>query len=715
MERKELENILTRMTLEEKIGQLVQLTPDFFSKGTGEITGPMADLGLSEEELYTIGSVLGTHTKEEVIRIQKNYLKKSRLKIPLVFMADVIHGYETIFPIPLALGASFSEELVKKVADYSAKETTEAGVHVTFSPMVDLVRDPRWGRVLESTGEDSYLNTILGSAFVKGYQGENGNLSQNKDKIAACLKHFAAYGAAEGGRDYNTVDMSDLNLYENYLPSFAGGIAAGAKLVMTSFNVFKGIPSTANQWLLKKVLREDLDFKGLVISDWGAVRELVTHGVAEDLKEAAILGLNAGCDMDMMSNAYLKNLKEALKENAVTKEQINAAVLKVLELKNDLGLFEDPYRGVLEKENTITASEKIRQVAREAVRKSCVLLKNEENILPLQPQQKIALVGPFAESNDLLGAWSWIGKKEEVVTLKEGLEKVCPSLRTVGTKERACFTKDELENMLEAAKNNDVVIVALGESSAESGEATSKGQPILPSSQVELLRELQAVNPNIVTILFNGRPLILEDVAQLSKGLLEAFFPGSEGGNGISDLLVGKYSPEGKLPMTYPLTIGQIPLHYDELTTGRPLTENYQGGGYVSFYLDQPNTPLYPFGYGLTYGNLTIKEVKIPKIMKENLDVTLTLENHSFKEVSETLQVYVKDHVGKVALPKRKLRKILKVTLEGNSAKEVVFSLTKEDLVYVHPDLKKYSDPGEFTLYLGFNSTCPSYGSFTLE
>lgn len=716
MEKKELFALLSQMTLAEKIGQLVQLTPNFFAEvaAEGEITGPLAELGITKEELYTLGSVLGTHTKEEVYALQKNYLAHSRLKIPLVFMADVIHGYETIFPIPLALGASFDPAVAEEVASLSGAEASAAGVHVTFSPMVDLVRDPRWGRVLESTGEDSYLNSLMATAFVKGYQGTAGELATNFRKIAACVKHFAGYGAAEGGRDYNTVDLSDWNLYQNYLPAFQAAVTAGVKLVMTSFNVLKGIPSTANKWLLQDVLRQDLGFEGVVISDWGAVRELVTHRVAEDLSAAAQRAFTAGCTMDMMSSAYIKYLGDLVATGVVAETDIDAAVLQVLTLKNDLGLFADPYRGLTTAGALGVEEEVLRKASRQAAAKSMVLLKNDEDILPLTAGQKVAVVGPFAASQDILGAWSWIGQKAAAVSLAAGLQATDLAVTVVPTVDRLAYTPKEIDAMLAAAAASDVVVVALGESTSESGEATSKGQPSLPATQVALLQKIAAVNEKVVTVLFNGRPLLLADILPATQGLVEAFFPGSEGGHALADILTGKVAPSAKLPMSYPATLGQIPLHYDELSTGRPLTEDYAGGGYVSFYLDQPNAPLFPFGYGLTYGQLEVVDVTFPATMSHQLPVTVTLHNPGAKAVTETLQVYLEDLVGEVALPKRSLKHLQKVTVAPGTSEKIELTLTKDDLAYVHADLTTAADPGDFKLYVGFDSQCPAFGTFRL-
>ncbi len=626
MEKRELLQLISQMTLKEKAGQLMQITPQFFETGEeGAITGPLQEMGLTEEELYTVGSVLGTQSKEQVTKIQESYLNKSRLKIPLLFMADIIHGYQTIFPIPLAIGASFNPEVAQTVASYSAKEASEAGIHVTFSPMVDLVKDPRWGRVLEATGEDKYLNSLFAAAFVKGYQGNSEDLAQNKEKIAACVKHFVAYGAVQAGREYNTVDVSSLNLYENYLPSFEAAIDAGVKLVMTSFNTVKGIPSTGNKWLLEKVLRQDLNFKGMVISDWAAVEELISHRVASSQKEAALKAISAGCDMDMMTACYIHYLPELVEEGKVSEKRVNQAVLQVLELKNDLGLFENPLRSY-QGEESFKDSQELREASRKTARETLVLLKNQQAILPLNKNKKIALVGPLATSKEILGSWSYLGPEGKTITLAKGVLEKDPSITIAGTKNRTTFTPEEENDMLQIAKENEVVIVALGEGTEETGEAASKGDISLPKAQIDLLKALKKVNSNIVTLLFNGRPLLLEEVMANSQAVLECFFPGSEGGRGVADVLFGEVAPTGKLPMSFPYTVGQIPLTYDELSTGRPETMENKGGGYISNYLDQPNEPFLPFGYGLTYGELVITKVDLPSNFKEDLVLKVGLK-----------------------------------------------------------------------------------------
>lgn len=718
MEHKQLIHLLNQMTLEEKIGQLVQLTPQFFDETNGEVTGPLSEMGMTETELFRIGSVLGTHTKEQVLNIQKTYLEKSRLKIPLVFMADVIHGYETIFPVPLALASSWSPEVVESMAQYSALEASRAGVQVTFSPMVDLVRDARWGRVMESTGEDKYLNSIYAKAFVKGYQGEVTELATHSERIAACAKHFIGYGAAEGGRDYNTVDISDLNLYQNYLPSFKAALDAGARLVMTSFNTVRGIPSTANEWLLRKVLRQDLSFDGLVISDWAAVAELISHGVAKDAKEATLKAIKAGCDMDMMTNCYQTSLKNLIESGELDEKLVDQACLQVLQLKNELGLFENPYRGLENRENWQDITEDLRQKSRELATKSMVLLKNEEQILPLSLDKKIAVVGPLATSQDVLGAWSWIGKTEEAISLGEAMLNSCSNVTVAGTEDRIFFTEMELTKMLEAAKSSDIIVLAVGESSEESGEAASKGNIRLPESHEALIHALAELNKKLVLVLFNGRPLVLTDVINKADAVLEAWFPGSEAGNAISDILTGAVAPTGKLPMSFPYAVGQVPIYYNELRTGRPCTEENQEQGYISKYLDQPNTPLFPFGYGLTYGEIVIEHVEFihKTITKEKpLEILVTCKNVSTIPVTETIQVYVRDEAAEIALPKKELKGFKTVTLAPKEIKTINIHIEAEALAYCHSNLQYDVDAGSFLLSVGLDSNAPEIGQFIFE
>lgn len=696
MKKSQLTDILGRLTLEEKVGQLVQLGPMFFSEG-GEVTGPMQAMDMTKTELYQIGSILGTHTKEEVINIQETYLANATHGIPLMFMADVIHGYETIFPIPLALASSFDPKLVKRMASLSAEEATAAGVNVTFSPMADLVRDARWGRVLESNGEDPLLSSLLTKAYVEGYQGDS---LLDPKTLAACVKHFIGYGEAEGGRDYNTVDMSDLVLYQNHLPAFKAAIEAGVKLVMTSFNTIRGVPASGNKWLLQDVLRRDLGFEGLIISDWASIHELINHRVAADKKDAAYKAANAGVEIDMMTDNYQHHLVDLVKEGLISQDFIDSAVRHVLELKNDLGLFEDPYRSVknMTSDSVRDLQASLRQASREIASQSMVLLENKDNLLPLKPADKLALIGPLAESNDLLGAWSWIGKPQDSITIATGLQAQSKQVEMI--KERHEYVK---------LKYVDKVIVALGEHSEETGEGGSKTQITLPQDQLALLKEVYKWNQNIVLVLINGRPLDLTQVQQYSSSILEAWFPGSEAGHAIADVLFGHVNPSGKLPMSFPRSVGQLPISYNMLSTGRKINEHNHTQKYVSKYLDNENTPLYPFGYGLNYSDIRISEVTL-QVDDQAVTVNYTLTNHSQMAGQEVVQLYIKDVFTEIARPERELKAFEKVALAAGESKQLSLIISDKDIAYYHSDLSESADSGAIELYLGLDSDAPLIG-----
>lgn len=709
MKQSELLALLKEMTLEEKIGQLFQLSPEFFkgSKNRGEITGPMKTMNIDEAIVSNVGSVLGATGASEIISIQKEHLKNNRLGIPLLFMADVIHGYQTIFPIPLAIGSSWDLELAEESAKVAAKEAAVSGLHLTFSPMVDLVRDPRWGRVMESTGEDAYLNGEFGKAFVRGYQGDD--LKNDLDRIAACVKHFAGYGAAEGGRDYNTVDVTEWQLREYHLPAFKAVLDEGVKMVMTAFNTVKGIPATGNKWLMRDVLREEWGFDGVVISDWGAVLEQVNHGVAKDDKEAALKSIIAGVDIEMMTPTYVHNLKELIEENKIQESLIDEAVLRILELKNELGLFENPYRAADESlEKTIVFSDEHRQLARKLATKSAVLLKNE-NVLPLTSSQKIALVGPFANNTDLLGAWSCNGSTEEVTTLAEGMaEKLAEnSLFIAEGCDIETGTEKQWETAKEAILKADVVVLALGESSDMSGEAASRADIKLPKAQLELIQRVKQLNKPTVTVLFNGRPLDLHGVIDTTEAVLEAWYPGSEGGRAVADLLFGDENPSGKLTMSFPYSVGQIPVYYNAFNTGRPKGAEDNPEKYVSKYLDIPNAPLLPFGFGLSYTNFEYTDAHLSdSILNENNSITLTvnIKNTGNHRGEEVVQLYIQDRHGEVVRPLKELKGFKKIFLDPGETKEVTFEINEKMLRYHHFDFKFTSDEGEFIAYVGPNS-----------
>ncbi|KAF9404280.1 hypothetical protein HW555_014420 [Spodoptera exigua] len=663
MEQKQLEELLQQMTLDEKIGQLVQLAAEFYSEKAEEKTGPMTNLGLTHDDINNAGTTLGISGAQEAIRVQKEYMANNRLGIPTILMADIIHGFRTIFPIPLGLGSSWDPEVAEKVAEVSAKEAAVSGLHVTFSPMVDLVRDPRWGRVMESTGEDSFLNSRFAEAFVKGYQGED--LKNDFFRVAACVKHFAAYGAAIGGRDYNTVNMSERQLRDSYLPGYKAALDAGAKLVMTSFNTVDGIPATGNKWLFRDVLRNEFGFDGVVISDWGAIIELIPHGVAADKKEAAELAMKAGVDIEMMTTCYTENLKELIEENRVDEAILDEAVLRILTLKNELGLFENPHRGAdiaLEKE--VVLSKEHRNAARDVAKKSIVLLKND-GILPLSKQENVAIVGPAAHSKDILGAWSWQGQKNEAISLVQGVNQLAAAYVT-GSEPFDYFKPSQaaINEAITLAKGADKVILALGEEDWMSGEAASRSDIRLPRAQLDLFKAVKEANENVIVTLYNGRPLDLQGIDS-AKAIVEAWFPGTEGGGALAEILYGDYNPSGRLSMSFPETVGQIPVYYNYDNTGRP----YMPGDekYVSKYLDVSNFAKYPFGFGLSYSKFVYSnlEFSTEELTKDGtITFSVTVENQSDVTGQETIQLYIRDLVGEVTRPIKELKDFKKVTIQ---------------------------------------------------
>ncbi|KXG42711.1 beta-glucosidase BglX [Tepidibacillus decaturensis] len=709
MNKHQLISIIEQMTLEEKIAQLTQLASPFFegSDHEGQITGPMATLGIKEEDIRNSGSVLGTSGAKEVIRIQQAHLNKNRLGIPLLFMADVIHGYKTIFPIPLAIGCSWDLELAEKSAEIAAKEAAISGIHVTFAPMVDLVRDPRWGRVMESTGEDPYLNSQFARAFVRGFQGTN--LKNDLNRVAACVKHFAAYGAPEGGRDYNTVNMSERQLRESYLSAYKAALDEGCEMVMTSFNTVDGIPATGNKRLIRNLLRGEWEFDGVLISDWGAVKELIPHGVAENESEAAYKAIQAGVDIEMMSSCYVKNLKQLVENGSIDETLIDGAVFRILSLKDKLGLFDNPYRGADEKlEKEIVLCNEHRQIAHKLATKSCVLLKNEA-ILPLQPKQRVALIGPFAQNGDILGPWSWLGSKEDTIQLYDGIKLKVKSSDIFVAKgcEIETGTEEQLDEALTIAHQADVIILALGESSEMSGEAGSRADIRLPEVQLQLISRLKELRKPMIAVLFNGRPLDLHGVIDQVDAVLEAWYPGTEGGGAIADLLYGDANPSGRLTMSFPYSVGQVPVYYNYFNTGRPKDAPDAQERYVSQYLDIPNEPLFPFGFGLSYTTFSYSEATLSSdylTPEQPIQVSVQVTNSGEIAGEEVIQLYIRDVVGEVVRPIKELKAFHKIMLHPGETKTVTFTLTEEQLRYYHSDLQFKSDAGEFIAYIGPNS-----------
>ncbi|WP_019911289.1 beta-glucosidase BglX [Paenibacillus sp. HW567] len=698
------------MTLEEKIAQLLQLAAPFYDEpgDDSEITGPMEELGIGNDTKRAAGSVLGIAGAEKMMAVQKEHLASNRLGIPLLFMADIVHGFKTIFPIPLAIGCSWNPELAELSAEIAAREAAVSGLHVTFAPMVDLVRDGRWGRVMESTGEDTYLNSVFAKAFVQGFQGDD--LENDMTRVAACVKHFAAYGLAEGGRDYNTVDLSERQLREYYLPAYKAAVDAGVEMVMTSFNIVDGIPATGNRRLMRGLLRDEWGFDGVVISDWAAIKEMIAHGAAEDDKEAAFKAIYSGVDIDMMTTSYVKHLPELVKEGLVDEALIDEAVLRILKLKEKLGLFENPMRGAdPELEKKIVYSDEHRQVSRKLAEKSSVLLKNE-GVLPLQANQRVALIGPFADSGDILGWWSWQGSKETAVKLGASMQVLSASPDHVVIAEGSgihTISESQKAEAIKAAADADVIVLAVGEASEMSGEGGSRSDIRLPQAQLELIRVMKELGKPLAVVLFNGRPLDLHGVYDVADAVLEAWFPGSEGGAALADLLYGKVNPSGRLSMSFPYSVGQIPVYYNAYNTGRPKPEEETDNRYISQYIDIPNEPLLPFGFGLSYTTFAYEGLSLSsEVMAADrpLEVKVTVTNTGNMAGTETVQLYIRDISGEVVRPVKELKDFRQVGLAPGESKEVVFRIEETQLRYHHSDLSFTSDPGRFTVYVGASS-----------
>ena len=735
MEKQKLNELLQDMSLDEKIDQLLQVTGYYFEE-EGVITGPQNQAGFTQQEVDYAGSVLGIAGADKLIGIQKKYMENQPHHIPLLFMADIINGFRTIFPIPLAQGCSFDPEVAKIGARVAAKESAVSGLHLTFSPMVDLVRDPRWGRVMESTGEDPYLNSQFAKAMVRGYQGE-GEL-QEPFQIAACVKHFAGYGAPMAGREYNTVELSNRTLYDSYLPAYQAAIDEGCASAMTSFNTLDRIPSTANKWLMREVLRKQMGFEGVLISDWAAIEEVIHHGVAEGKKEATKLALQAGVDIDMMTTCYCRNIKELMKENEVDSALLDEAVYRILELKNKLGLFENPFKDANSQlEETEILSDEHRKMARYAATQTMVLLKNEDELLPLKKEeQKIAFIGPHIDSPYLMGVWSIFGRSEDIVTIKAGVEGAKAPHVTFhqGAPVASEFSKLELHPMVRermeadikvqeqllqeaviAAKEADVVVLALGEHPTQSGEAACKTNLRLDVAQKRLLQEVRKVNTNIVTVLLNGRPMVIDDVVEESKAVLEAWLPGTEGGNAIADILFGEVNPSGKLAMSFPMNEGQIPVYYNDFPTGRPMLGKKEK--YLSQYIDCPNEPFLPFGFGLSYTRFGISDITMSSEEMhegETIKASVRVKNTGNKEGAQVVQLYIRDEVGSVSRPNRELKGFQKINLKPHEEKVVTFEINTDMLKFHDVSMQYVSEPGVFRLFIGADSATNNSAQFKL-
>lgn len=708
--------LLSRMTLAEKIGQMFQTDPGTFLRSINSpaqvntpVTGPVSERTLSKELISNLGSILSATDAETAYQVQKQFLELNRLKIPLLFMFDIIHGFRTIFPMPLGIAASWDPELVEKTSRVAAAEGAASGIHVTFAPMADLVRDPRWGRVMESPGEDPYLNGLMAAAAVRGFQG--GDLKA-LDTVAACVKHFAAYGAAEGGRDYNTVDMSEAALRNYYLPAYKAGIDAGAELVMTSFNVYDGIPATTNSFLLRKVLREEWGFKGVVISDYTSLWETIFHMSSKDGEDAAKQGLEAGLDIEMISTEYVSHLERLVEQGKVDVALIDEAVARILALKFKLGLFDDPFRYInMERERTEHLKPEYRALAREAARKSAVLLKND-GILPLSKEiRSVAIVGPFADNNRILGGWSGVGRPEEAVTLKQGIVKKLGGRVEVKVAAGCDCVSDDVSGFkeaLEAAAAAEVVVLALGEEEYMSGEAASRAYLNVPGVQQKLAEEVLRLGKPTVLVLFNGRPLELKWFHDNVPAILEAWFPGTEGGNAIADLLFGDAVPSGRLTMSFPYTVGQVPVYYNCLNTGRPKGPDENNDfRYLSKYIDIPNAPLYPFGYGLSYTEFAYADAGLQGdllVPGGKVTAKVTVTNAGSFAGEETVQMYIRDLWGSASRPLLELKGFKKIRLAPGESATVEFGITPDMLEYFTPKKRYEAEPGDFKVFIGKNA-----------
>ncbi len=695
-----VDSLLALMTIEEKIGQMTLYTTDW------ESTGPTIRAGYKDDiRKGNCGALFNSHTVAFTRELQRIAVEESRLKIPLIFGYDVIHGYKTIFPIPLGEAASWDLAAIERSARVAATEASAAGLHWVFAPMVDISRDPRWGRVMEGAGEDTWLGCRIAEARVRGFQGKG--LGQT-DAVMACVKHYAGYGAPVAGRDYNTVDMSERFFREYYLPPYEAAVKAGAATVMTSFNDYDGVPATGNHYLLTDILRDEWGFKGFVVTDYTAIKEMVEHGVVADEKEAGELALNAGVDMDMQGAVYQQFLKKSLEEGKVTLAEIDESVRRILRLKFELGLFDDPYRFCdAAREKRLILSAEHRAAARDVARKSVVLLKNENNALPLSKTAKIAVVGPLADNqSELIGNWCAAGNANDCVSLLQGLRAAAPGATITHVKGCAIEGNDKsgFADALAAAQTSDVVVVAVGESAQMSGEAAARTNITVPGVQVDLVKALAATGKPVVVVLMNGRPLAIPELTAASTALLEAWWLGTETGNALADILFGAYNPSGKLPMSFPYTVGQVPVYYNEKSTGRPFDPNSK---WTSKYIDTPNAPLFPFGYGLSYTTFEYSDPEVDKTtfkQGDRLRLRVNVRNTGKYAGEETIQLYIRDLVGSVTRPVKELKGFQKVTLAPGASFTAEFTISDRDLRFYGRDMSFGSEPGDFELMVGGSS-----------
>lgn len=724
-----ISDLMNRMTLQEKIGQLNLPSIGF------DVTGPTMSKGVEEKiRKGLVGGVFNTYTPIAVKKLQEMAVTQTRMKIPLIFGYDVIHGHRTIFPINLGMAATWNPSLVESTARAAAEEASADGLNWVFSPMVDITRDPRWGRVSEGAGEDPFLGSTMARAMVNGYQ--QNDLSKN-NTVMACVKHFALYGAAEGGRDYNTVDMSKVKMYNEYLPPYKAAIDAGVGSVMTSFNEIDGIPATANKWLLTDLLRKQWGFNGFIVTDYTAINEMVNHGMGDN-KKVTELALNAGVDMDMVGEEFLNYAEQLIKEGKVSEKTIDDACRRILEAKYKLGLFDDPYRYVNEDRNKkeIMSADKL-QLSRQAAIESMVLLKNQNNLLPLNKDKKIAFIGPLVkDQRDLIGSWSGAGDYKKAVSIWSAMQtrnmknilfaKGCNFVDDTALIQKlnphgAMLTTDPmssrqlLDEAVRTAYQADIVVAVLGEPFGMSGEAASVTDIRLLENQRNLLHALKKTGKPIVLVLMNGRPLDLSWEDQNLNAILETWYGGTEAGNAITDVLFGDANPSGKITMSFPRNVGQIPVYYNHKNTGRPFDPNQK---YTSKYLDAPNTPLYPFGYGLSYTSYKYGAISLSSdTLKADgvLTASVLITNTGKRQGKETVQLYVRDMVGSITRPVKELTGFQQITLAPGETKKVSFNITVNDLKFYNSDLQYVYEPGAFKVFIGTNSRDVKEAGFIVE
>lgn len=729
---KKVDSLLNIMTIDEKIGQLNLPSAGAFTTGAVE----NSDIGRKIEQ-GKVGGLFNIKTVKKIREMQKLAVEKSRLKIPLLFGMDVIHGYESVFPIPLGLSCSWDMELIERSARIAAMEASAGGINITFSPMVDISRDPRWGRISEGSGEDPYLGSEIAKAMVRGFQGND--LSAN-NTIMSCVKHYALYGAPEAGRDYNTVDMSHQRMYNDYFPPYKAAVDAGAGSIMASFNEIDGVPATANKWLLTEVLRKQWGFNGFVMSDYTGVSEMVNHGIG-DIQTVSARALDAGLDMDMVSEGLLNTLKKSLDEGKVTEKQITDACRRILEAKYKLGLFDDPYRYLnddREKAEIFTAAN--RQEARKTATKSFVLLKNDKKILPLKKSGTIAVIGPLGDAaENMTGTWSVAARFAESITLVKGLTEATAGKAKIDYAKGSNLDADSAiearatmfgkglkrdkrsaevlrAEALRLAASADVIVAALGESAEFSGESSSRTDLNIPETQKELLKALLKTGKPVVLVLFTGRPLTIKWESENVPAILNVWFGGSEAGYAIADVLFGDVNPSGKLSTTFPQHVGQIPLYYASKRTGRPLSGPWFQK-FLSNYIDVSNEPVYPFGYGLSYttfdyGNIALSKTEIKNT--DSLTASVIVTNTGKVAGEEVVQLYIRDVVGSTTRPIKELKGFKKIKLEAGESQTVTFKITAAELSFYNYDLKFGTEPGEFQIFIGGNSRDTNMASFKL-